>query len=132
MNTAPPVSPLAALGSAPRIVLEGLVHRGELATLELVEARNHATLTTGLAGLAAALTLLAGFASTFTLAALVWQREDRGLILGLVTLVYVLGAVALGWIALRRLKTWSLFAETRHQLGQDYSCLRQFFPPATP
>lgn len=132
MNAAPPVSRLAALGPTPRILLDSLAHRGELATVELIEARNHATLTTVLAVLAAALTLLAGFAGTFTLAALVWQRDDRGLILGLVTLAYVLGAAALGWLAARRLKTWRPLAETRHQLGEDYSCLRQFLPTATP
>lgn len=132
MNAAPHASPLAALGPTPRIVLESLAHRGQLASVELVEARNHAALTTALAVFAAALTLLAGFAGTFTVAALVWQRDDRGLILGLVTLAYVLGAAALGWLAANRLKTWRPLAETRHQLGEDYTCLRQFLHTSTP
>jgi len=132
MHAASPAPPLAALSSTPRIVLDGLAHRGQLASLELAEARNHATLTTVLAVLAAALILLAGFAATFTLAALVWQREDRGLILGLVTLAYIVGAAALGWLAVNRLTTWRPLAETRHQLSEDYSCLRQFLPTATP
>ncbi len=120
-------SPFAALGPAPRIVLEGISHRGELATLELAEARNHATVTAVFAALAAALALLGGFAGTFTIAALVWDRDDRGLILGLVTFVYLLGAGTLAWFAANRLKTWRPLAETRHQLGEDYLCIRRFF-----
>lgn len=122
-----PASPLAAFGPTPRLVLESLAHRGELATLELSEARNHVALTGILAALAAALTLLAGFAGTFTIAALVWHRDDRGLILGLVTCAYLLGAGGLGWFLLHRMKTWRPLAEIRHQLSEDYACIRQFF-----
>ena len=115
--------PLAALGATPRIVLEGLSHRGELATLELAEARNHAALTAVFAALSCALVLLAGFAGTFA----VWHRDDRGLILSLVTFVYLLGAGILAWCVTKRLKTWRPLSETRHQLSEDYTCIRQFF-----
>lgn len=121
-----PAPSLAALGATPRIVLEGMSHRGQLATLELAEARNHAALTASLAALAGALTLLAGFALTFAIAASVWHRDDRGLILGLVTCAYVIGAGGLAWWVVNRLKTWRPLAETRHQLSEDYECLREF------
>lgn len=125
--TAESTSPLPELGPAPRIILEGLSHRGELATLELTEARNHATVTAIFTALAAALVLLAGFAGTIAIAALVWHRDDRGLLLSLVTFIYLLGAGAFAWLAANRLKTWSPLTETRHQLGEDYVCIRQFF-----
>lgn len=117
-----------ALGPAPRIILEGLAHRGELAALELVEARNHAAATTLIAILAGVLTLLGGFAGTFAIAAAVWDRDDRALILGLVTLAYFLGVGALGWWIARRLRTWHPLSETRRQLGQDGACLKGFLP----
>jgi uncharacterized membrane protein YqjE len=107
----------------PRILVEGLMHRGELATLELREARTHVAFTAVIAGAAVALVLLGGFAGTFAIAAAVWERANRGAILGLVTLAYFLGAVALAWCLARRLKSWRPFAETIYQLREDSSCL---------
>jgi UPF0716 family protein affecting phage T7 exclusion len=54
----------------------------------------------------------------------VWSRPDRGLILGILTLAYVVASAVLGFIAARRLGTWQPFAETRRQLGEDAACLR--------
>ena len=126
--SAAPAGIFAALGPAPRIILEGLAHRGELAALELVEARNHAAATTVMAMLVAVLTLLGGFAGTFAIAAAVWERPDRGLILAGLTLAYFVGAVGLGWWIARRLKTWRPLSETRRQLGEDGACLEEFLP----
>jgi uncharacterized membrane protein YqjE len=118
--------PLAALGPTPRIVVEGLMHRGELASLEIREARVHAATTGIIAGLAAALILLGGFAGTFAMAAAVWHRDDRGFILALTTLAYLAGAAALGWWAVRRIKSWHPLAESRRQVQEDFLCLHQF------
>jgi uncharacterized membrane protein YqjE len=109
----------------PRIVVEGLMHRGELAGLELREARKHITATAVAAGIASALVLLGGFAGTFAIAAAVWDSPKRGLILGLLTLAYFAGAAGIAWWTARRLKAWRPFAETVYQIREDCSCLHQ-------
>jgi uncharacterized membrane protein YqjE len=121
-----PSPPLAALGPTPRILVEGLMHRGELASLELREARVHAASTFIIAGLAAALILLGGFAGTFALAASVWHRGDRGLILGLATVAYLIGAAVLGWWTVHRIRSWHPLPESRRQAQEDFICLHQF------
>jgi uncharacterized membrane protein YqjE len=121
-----PSPPLAALGPTPRIVVEGLMHRSELASIELKEARVQAASTGIIAALAAALLLLGGFAGTFAIAACVWHREDRGLILGLAALAYLLGAGALGWWTVHRINSWHPLAESRRQVQEDFVCLHQF------
>ncbi len=123
-----PASPLGFLGPAPRIVLEGLMHRGQLATLEITEARDHAARTALIAVLAGVGALLAGVAAIFTLAALVWHRDDRGLILGATTLAIVIGSGALTAWAAHRLRTWQPLAETRRQLSADRTCLENLLP----
>jgi uncharacterized membrane protein YqjE len=117
--------PVAAPGSVQRVVVEALMHRGELISVELREARAHAARTAVAALLAAALLLLGGFAGTFAVAAAVWNREDRGMILGLLTIAYLAGAVALGFVAARRLRSWQPFAETFRQFHQDCTCLHE-------
>jgi uncharacterized membrane protein YqjE len=101
------------------------MHRGELAGLELREARAHVAGTLAAAGIAATLGLLGGIAGTFAIAAAVWDSPNRGLILGLLTLAYFAAAGALAWWAVRRLKVWRPFAETIYQLREDCSCLHQ-------
>lgn len=123
--------PLAAPGSAPRVIMESLVHRGELAALELREAQQHACRTAILIGVSGILVLLGGFAGTFALAAAVWQRDDRGLILSLVTLVYLAGAAVLAYVGTRRLRDWSPFAETCRQFHADCHCLHDVIATAT-
>ncbi len=119
-------------GSATRIILEGLMHRGELANLELRDARSHIATTGVVVGVAGALALLGGLAGTLAIAALVWERADRALILGLVGLGYLLGAGALGWWAAVRVRSWRPFAETRYQLQEDCACLSQSLPTRSP
>ncbi len=116
--------PLATPGSAPRVVVEALTHRGELALLELDQARRHAAGTAAAFVLSAALLILGGFAVTLAAAAAVWSRQDRGLILGLLAAAYLAASVALAFVAARRLGSWRPFAETRRQLHEDASCLR--------
>lgn len=108
----------------PRVVIDGLVHRGELAGLELSDATGSLARTGIVAGLAFALALLAGFAATFAVAAAVWDRPDRGLILGLVALAYLAVAAVLSWVASRRLKSWRPFSETTRQLREDCACIQ--------
>jgi len=128
----PASSSAASPGSTPRIVVEALMHRGELAALELREAREHVTASAAAAAVAAALALLGGFAGTFAIAAAVWDSPHRGLILGLVTLAYFAGAAVLAWWTSRRLKEWRPFAETVYQLREDSSCLHQYLSEKSP
>lgn len=119
-----PHSPLAEPGATPRVVVESLMHRGELASVELKEARQHGARTAAALVISCVLLLLGGFTGTVALAAVVWNREDRGLILGFVGLAYVLGAVSLGYLAGRRLKSWQPFEETRRQFRADCECVQ--------
>ena len=102
------------------------MHRGELAGLELREARTHVAGTAIAAGVALALVLLGGIAGTFAIAAAVWDSPNRGLILGLLTLAYFAGAAGLAWWTARRLKAWRPFADTDYQFHEDCSCLHQY------
>lgn len=123
--------PFSAPGSAPRVIVEALVHRGELASLELKEAQQHGLRTALLMGFSGILVLLGGFAGTFALAAAVWQRDDRGLILTFLTLGYLVGAAILAYVASRRLRDWSPFAETCRQFHADCACLHDVIATAT-
>jgi uncharacterized membrane protein YqjE len=127
------IAPLmATLGSAPRIVVEGLLHRLELASLELKDVRAHAATTAIVAGIAGAFALLGGMAANLAIAALVWAREDRGLILGLLAIGYLIGAAAFGWWSRNRLKSWQPLAETRDQIREDCSCLQRYLSAKSP
>jgi uncharacterized membrane protein YqjE len=113
---------------AARVILPALAHRGELASLEAGEARDHLAGSLALTLGAAILTLLGGFAATFAFAALVWAREDRGVLLALVALIYFLAAAGLAWVTTRRLGRWQPLPETRRQLLADQACLRDLLP----
>jgi uncharacterized membrane protein YqjE len=126
-----PLASSGSSGSAPRVIVEALVHRGELASLELREAQQHGFRTAVMIGFAAVLVLLGGVAGTFALAAAVWQREDRGLILSLVTLGYFVGAAVFAYVASRRLRNWSPFAESCRQFHADCECLHEVIANAT-
>jgi len=115
--------PLDAPGSAPRVVVEALAHRSELAALELREAQEHGLRTALIMGLAGLLGLLGGFAVNLAIAAAVWNREDRASILAAVTAVYLVGAGILAYLASRRLRTWHPFSETCRQFHEDCACI---------
>jgi hypothetical protein len=118
-------SSLGAVDSVPHVVVEALIHRSELASLEMKEARTHGTVTAVVAAAAAGSLLLGGFAGTLALAASVWQRDDRVLILAVVTLAYLIMAAGLGFAAANRLKTWHPFAETCRQFKADRACVHE-------
>ena len=111
--------------SVPRVVVEALGHRAELASLEFEEAKRHGAMTVILTALAWCLLLLAGFTATFALAASVWTREDRGLILSCVALAYLVAAVSLGLFVIRRIRTWVAFPDTCKQFLEDCACIHE-------
>ncbi len=110
-------------GSAARVLLAAILHRGELAALEAGQACDHVIGSLALVLGAAVLALLGGFAATLTFAALVWAHENRALLIGFLTLAYFLGAGGLAWFTVRRLRLWQPLAETRTQLRADHDCL---------
>jgi uncharacterized membrane protein YqjE len=112
-------SPGVALG----LLSESAAHRAELAALEFQEAREHATHSALLAGAAVGLALCTGFAFTFFVAGLVWDRPDRAWWLAGLTAVYLGSAVVCGFRLSRRLRDWKPLGETQSQLQQDYQCL---------
>ncbi len=130
MPADPPVSAPAPRPQFPpaevalSLLANGTSHRAQLATLELGEARDHATGSLLLASAVGVLTLLAGFALTLLAAALVWASPHREWWLAGMTVCYL--AIAGGAAAAlnRRLRTWQPLAETHHQLLEDCECLR--------
>ncbi len=110
-------------GPALRAMLDGLGHRAQLALLEFTELRDQiaSSLMLGLAALV--LSLLGGIALTFAIAASIWHREDRGLWMGLLTLVYFVIAGVLAMVMTKRLKRLSFLPETSRQLNEDRLCL---------
>jgi uncharacterized membrane protein YqjE len=116
-------TPMTAPGSTSRVVVEALMHRGELAAVEFKEAREHGTRTAILVGLSCALLLLGGFCGTFAIAAAVWDRPDRGMILTLLTVAYLAGSGVLAFVTARRLKTWQPFSESARQFREDCACV---------
>jgi uncharacterized membrane protein YqjE len=115
--------PLDTPGSAPRVVVEALAHRSELAALELREAQEHGLRTALFLGVAAVLALLGGFAANLAIAAAVWNRGDRASILAAVTAGYLVVAGALAYVGSRRLRTWHPFSETCRQFHEDCACI---------
>ena len=106
------------------------MHRSELAALELREARQHGFRTAVMIGVSVALVLVGGMAATLAVAAAVWNRDDRGLILSLVAVGYLAVSAAFALVAARRLKTWQPFAETSRQLHADCACIQDIISSA--
>lgn len=135
MNPVRIFAALKRIVPATRVVLSGVRHRGELAAVELAEAREHLTGSLLLGAGVFALILLAGSAFTFAVAASVWHLENRELWLGLLTLAYLLTAAVLGWRLAVRLRNWQPLAETSRQLHDDIVCIEDLVakgdqPPA--
>jgi uncharacterized membrane protein YqjE len=111
--------------------VDALVHRGELAALELAEARQYGVRTVLISVISVAFVLLAGTAATFAVAAAVWDRPDRGMILSLLALGYFTASVLFALVAARRLRDWQPFAETARQLREDCACIQEIVNDAT-
>jgi uncharacterized membrane protein YqjE len=126
------IDSLERVGPAAHVVLAALAHRGELAALEAGETRDHLAGSLLRAGAVFALALLAGIALTFSVAAAVWHRDDRGLLLGLLTLGYTAAAAALAWRLARRLRAWRPLPEIRRQLSEDARCIQKLLPRSDP
>jgi len=119
---------LDRVGPAAHVVLTGLRHRGELAALEAGEAGDHLAGSLALGLGAVVFAVLGGFAINLALAAAVWDRADRGLILAFVAVVELLLALGTGLLVARRLRRWRPLAETRRQLDQDCECIHKLLP----
>jgi uncharacterized membrane protein YqjE len=127
-------SPLTNIGigqivPALKIFFEALFHRGELVALELSQVREYVFYVLVAAFLTVVFILLGGFAATFMVAAMVWERPDRGLILGLMAAGYLILATALGFFTVGRLRKWRPLRETAIQLRADHECLQSILTP---
>ena len=119
---------LDRVGPAARIMLSGLRHRGELALLEAGEAGDHLAGSFALGLGAVVFAVLGGFAVNLALAAAIWHRDDRGLLLGVLALAELLLALGAGLLVARRLRRWRPLAETRRQLDEDCECIQGLLP----
>ncbi|KAF0099356.1 MAG: hypothetical protein FD187_2212 [bacterium] len=105
-------------------VLSLFATRGELAVLELADARDRVLRWLAFGMLAAILLLAALLTFSIWVAALFWEGP-RGLALGLLALVYLLGGgILLGVIAREVAKAPVLLAQTRAELEKDHEALR--------
>lgn len=125
--TADPQHP-GGVGSSLRALLTQVLSvfatRGELAVLELADARDRALRWLVLGMLAATLLLAALLTFSLWVAALFWEGP-RGLALGLLAFVYLLGGgFLLGVIARQVAKAPVLLAQTRAELEKDHAALR--------
>lgn len=123
---------LDRVGPAARIALGGAGHRAELAAIELGEARDHLAGSFALGLGATVLAVLGGFALNLALAAAVWHRDDRGLILLGLAFAQLAAAVAAAVFCARRVHRWRPLAETRRQLREDRECLQNLMPSSDP
>jgi uncharacterized membrane protein YqjE len=132
LASAKPRPQLPAPGVAFSLLGESLDHRRELASLEVVEARDHAIVSTLLAAGTAVLVLLLGFAITLLVASIVWDGPHRVAWMVGVCLVYGGTAVGSGSLLLKRLRTWHPLEETQSQLEQDFQCLSKLIKSVLP
>jgi uncharacterized membrane protein YqjE len=116
------------LGSTARIGLTALSHRGELAALETGEARDHLAGSVALGLGATVFAVLGGFAFNFAIAASLWHRADRALLLAFVALAQLALAAGLVIWTCRRLRHWEPLRETRRQLRRDSELLQTLLP----
>ena len=105
------------------LLTESIAHRTELAAIELDEARTHALGSSLLAGATCLLLLLAGFALTLLIAALVWESPYRGWWLMGLCAAYLAVVGTIFWRLRKRLLTWRPLVETQTQVRLDFQCL---------
>jgi len=109
MQSTSTASPLTNIGvgqivPALKIVFEAIFHRGEIVAVELSQVREYVFLVVIAGHLAVGFAILGGFAVTFMVAAMVWDRPDRTMILGLVAVLYLVLAAALGIFTALRIR----------------------------
>jgi uncharacterized membrane protein YqjE len=111
-------------GTIVRLFNDAVGNRVDLAALELEETRGEAVVSVALLAVIFCLVLFAGFAFTLMVAALVWERADRGTCLAALGGGYLVAGGIAGFVLWRRWQVWRPFAETKSQLQQDGQCLR--------
>jgi uncharacterized membrane protein YqjE len=125
-------SGLSRLRQSADVIMRGVENRAELAALELGEVRREAMIAIVVAGVCAAVLLLAGVAVNLLVAAIFWDTPHR-----VTALAWVLGIeLALGiggslWLR-HRLMQFDPFAATREQLRKDSVCLHELLPLQEP
>ena len=99
-------------------------NRIELFMVEMQEERERLlrSLYMGLA--AGAFAILAGFAFTFGIVLVLWDRGAIGALFGL-TAVYVAAAIFLRMRIMKLARDWPMFGGTMEQLRKDRECLAQ-------
>jgi len=104
-------------------VLAFLATRGELASIELAEARDRAVCWLALGVVAAVLLLAALTTMSLWVAVLFWEGP-RALAVGVLGLAYLLGAAALLIVIRRQMAAApALLAQTREELRKDREAL---------
>lgn len=122
-DTSSLVPGLDRLRSSAAIIVRGADHRGELASIELGEARDQATSISVLLLVGAVAALLTGFALNLLIAAIWWDTPQRLLAIGIaggVQAAISVGALVLG---ITRARQWHPFPQTFEQLRKDSRCL---------
>lgn len=119
------VREVAALGAA------ALVTRGELAALELTEARDRAGRWLVLVVLAAVLLLAALLIAALLVVSLFWDAHRSGAIAAVALLYAVAGGAVLAWLAARLRAAPPLLEATIAELKQDCEALRGSAKPST-
>lgn len=116
--------PGGVVREAAGLVVAALATRGELAALELTEARQRAVRWLTYALLAAVLLLSTLLAAALLVAAIFWETY-RWQALTIVTALYGLAGAAFAAVAAAELRTAPpLFGATLHELKQDCDALR--------
>lgn len=116
--------PGGVVREAAGLVVAALATRGELAALELTEARQRAVRWLTYALLAAVLLLATLLAAALLVAAIFWETY-RWQALAVVTVLYGLAGVAFAAVASTERRTSPpLFAATLQELKQDCDALR--------
>lgn len=119
--------PVGLIGSVRAMIAHGVTlfaTRGELAALELADARDRAMRWLGLGMVAAVLLLAALMTLSLWVAAIFWDGP-RGWALGLLALAYVIaGFVAVSVVRREVAAAPPLLAQTRAELEKDRDALR--------
>jgi len=115
---------LGRLQSSASVLVRGIDHRAELASLELSEAKDRAIGFSGLLVAGIVTALLTGFALDIFVAALWWDTPHRLLAIGILVVVQAVVAVIAFARGFKQVKLWHPLFQTINQLKKDTQCLR--------